>query len=161
MGAAASLAMARRCRRPHPRVLALTIASGALASCASGRALTPRAVDCPEPPSMQPVVPSTMERELAAAGLDPGHLPAFEEIRPKELRRVMSTFTRSLGVPCTGCHDASDYRLPTSAKRITIQMWNQMSRPYSVEHKPLFSDSSHHGQPPFLDRRDNKPYSPY
>ncbi len=161
MSAIALFAMGRRSRRHHHRMLALTIASGVLASCASGRALTPRAVDCPEPPSMQPVVPSTMEGELAAAGLDPGHLPAFEEIRPKELRRVMSTFTRSLGVPCTGCHDASDYRLPTWAKRITIQMWNQMTRPYSVEHKPLFCDSCHHGQARFLDRRDKKTVSAY
>jgi hypothetical protein len=94
-------------------------------------------------------------------GLDPLHLPPFEELSPKDRRRLMATFTRSLRYACTSCHDKDDYRLTTRQKEVSIRMWNEFTRPYSLSQGPVFCDSCHRGQGTYLDRRDKKAVSNY
>lgn len=141
-------------------LLLLLAASASVAACApkSGTRLARRA-DAPPPPQpaalMAPVTPSTLEGDLRAQGLDPLALPRFEELTPRQLRGVMSTFTRSLGLACTDCHDRTDYRTSTRAKRATVQMWNELTRPYRLaEGGAVYCDSCHHGAPVTLDRGD-------
>jgi hypothetical protein len=143
--------------------LILLLIAGALASCASGASLSPRPDSAypPAEPRMQPLAPSTMAGDLLALGLDPMRLPLFEDLSPKQRRRLMSTFSRSLGFACTTCHQRDDYRLPTREKSIAVRMWNEFTRPYSAGENPVFCDSCHRGQGMYLDRRDKKAVSRY
>lgn len=165
-GALAILLVRSRGRR-QPRggrwSLALLLACGAGAGCASGARLSPRSTIDPPivSPRMVPVEKSSMADELRAIKLDPMRLPVFGELLPDQRRRVMSLFTRSLGFTCTNCHATADYLLPTRAKAVTIQMWNEFTRPYSLAKEALFCDSCHHGEGNFLDRRNKNTVSQY
>ena len=102
-----------------------------------------------------------MAGELRAMQLDPANLPRFEQLSSVKKRRLMCTFTRSLGIGCTGCHDASDYRAPTREKSLTVQMWNDFTRPYALQNGALFCDSCHQGLDRYLDRGDFAATSSY
>jgi MYXO-CTERM domain-containing protein len=142
--------------------VAIVIAStGLMGACGlprSGAALAPRGEATRETaPRMMTTAPSTMANELRAVGLDPENLPPFAELTPRQLHRVMSTFTRSLGFACTDCHDPNDHRVPTRMKAITVQMWNEFTRPYVMEGRgAAYCDSCHQGQARFLERSDRK-----
>jgi len=154
--------LARRLRRSFRAgwllLVALTLAAGLGAGCASGNALAPRPPGghASRAPQMRPVVASQMADELRAMQLDPANLPLFEQLSSWKKRRLMSTFTRALGIGCTGCHDASDYRAPTKEQAITVQMWNEFTRPYTVRGGTLFCDSCHQGSDRYLDRHDSE-----
>jgi|GEM_PF-1954611 len=163
LGAGALVALlARRSRRRFRDgwllALALTLAACLGAGCASGTALAPRPPGghASHAPQMRPVVASQMADELRAMQLDPANLPVFDQLSSWKKRRLMSTFTRALGMGCTGCHDASDYRAPTKEQAITVQMWNEFTRPYAVQGGTLFCDSCHQGSDRYLDRHDSK-----
>lgn len=155
MATIVAAAIARRRAVSHG-LLVVALASGALTACASGASLAPRPHEMRQvhPPKMPPIAPSKMSAELRAAGLDPQNLPAFEALTPKQLRRVMGTFTRSLGFACTDCHNANDARASTPTKVIAVHMWNEFVRPYALENGAVYCDSCHQGQGHTLDRRD-------
>jgi hypothetical protein len=163
-------AIARRRRIAHANlqhaVLIAAVLAAAVGGCAlprSGAALAPRSGRGPStPPRMAPLQVSAMDADLRAADLDPSNLPAFEALTPRQVRRVMSTFTRSLGYACTDCHEQQDYRAPTRAKRIAARMWNEMVRPNAFEgNGAVYCDSCHQGQGQFLDRSDKKAVAAY
>lgn len=152
-------------RAPHA-MLSAAVLVAIVTGCAlprSGAALAPRSGSTPaSPPKMAALMPSTMDADLRTAGLDPAHLPPFEELTPRQLRRVMSTFSRSLGYACTDCHEQQDYRAPTRAKRIAARMWNDMVRPNVLEGGGLlYCDSCHQGQGQILERSDKAAIATY
>lgn len=151
----------RRGSRPvrvGPGALVVGLVLGGSAACASGEALSPRgaAARAPSPPRMQPLAQTAFSDELRGLGLDPLALPRFEQLTPVQVRRMMSLFTRSLGVACTECHDANDPNAPTRSKRMAVRMWNEMMREQSSTLGLLFCDSCHGGQAKFLVRGDHE-----
>ncbi len=115
----------------------------------------------PPPPAaggepMKPIAPSAMASDLETIGLDPGHLPPLDKLAPDKLRKVMRTFTRSLGFRCTDCH-LDDYAAPTPRKTITRHMWDELTRPLAFQDGALlYCDSCHQGRPKLLDRGNAK-----
>lgn len=121
---------------------------------------------------MKPIAPSAMLAELAAIGLEPAALPPLAELEPDKLRRVMRTFTRSLGAVCADCHVENDFAAPTPRKNVAAKMWDQYVRGLSLTSgggapdsplspltplSPLYCDSCHAGRiTPLLDRHDGK-----
>lgn len=98
-------------------------------------------------------VPSKLDARLREIGLDPAALPPLGRLAPKQLRDVMSTFTKSLGVTCKHCHDGTDFRAPTENKRIATHMWNDFVRGLvQADGAPLYCDSCHDGRAKMLDR---------
>ena len=115
---------------------------------------------------MKPIAPSAMLAELSAIGLDPAALPPLAQLEPDKLRRVMRTFTRSLGAVCADCHVENDFAAPTPRKNVAAKMWDQYVRGLSLTAgggapdsplAPLYCDSCHAGRiTPLLDRHDGK-----
>ena len=99
--------------------------------------------------------PATAMRDaLAAAGLDPGALPPFDQLAPAQLGAVMDTFTRALGVGCGDCH-AGDPSVATARTRIAKKMWDRLARSLvRRDGGALYCDSCHAGRATFLDRSD-------
>ena len=107
-------------------------------------------------PAQLPVA-TAMEADLKELGLDPKALPPLGKLEASTLRKVMRTFTRSLGVPCAACHDVKDFRAPTPKKTIATHMWNDFARGLAMrDGSPLYCDSCHGGKATFLDRSDRK-----
>jgi len=145
-------------------LLGICVAGAASAACASGASLAPRSElrSASLPQQMRPLAATAFEADLRGADLDPAKLPPFESLAPWQVRRVMSTFTRSLGLACTDCHDRQDHRASTRAKVVTVRMWNEMTRAYALEAGgAIFCDSCHQGQGRFLDRSDKKAIASY
>jgi hypothetical protein len=102
---------------------------------------------------------SAMAADLQAIGLDLKALPQLEKMEPDKLRKVMKTFTKALGVKCTGCH-ASDYKAVTPMKKIAQHMWDDFTRNLAMENgTPMYCDSCHQGRAKILDRHDKKALS--
>ena len=130
----------------------------------SGSAPAPPAPDgataqkpSPTPPSPRPppIKETAMAVDLLEIGLDPAALPPLNKLSPDQLRKVMKTFTRSLGVTCNGCHDTRDFRAPTRNKKIATHMWNDFTRVLATtDNKAVYCDSCHGGQKALLDRKD-------
>jgi hypothetical protein len=100
-------------------------------------------------------VPSTLVASLQAAGLDPAHLPALEDVPDDQVDAVMKTFTKALGVKCKDCHQTPDFAKETTNKRIARKMWDQLVRGMTMaDGSPLYCDSCHQGKATFLDRSD-------
>ena len=102
-----------------------------------------------------------MAGELQAIGLDPENLPPLDRLEPAQLRKVMKSFSKSLGLACHDCHVENDFALPTPRKLIAQKMWDRWVRPLSLvtadtAHgaKLLYCDSCHQGRALILDRRD-------
>jgi len=154
-------------RAPEALIFVALISATGLAACApswSGAGLARRsdAESTAVTPRMAAVKATAFEAELRKIGLDPRALPPFEELRPVQVRRLMSTFTRSLGFACTDCHDRGDYSDHTStrAKHLTVRMWNDMTRGYTLAGVgAVFCDSCHQGQGKFLARTDRSAIS--
>ena len=105
---------------------------------------------------MKAIVASALGRDLEAIGIDPKHLPPLEKLEPDKLRKVMRTFTRSLGFRCTDCH-LDDFAAPTPRKMIARRMWDDITRGLAFQDgAPLYCDSCHQGRPNLLDRSDEK-----
>jgi hypothetical protein len=104
---------------------------------------------------------SGMAADLKALGLDAKALPPLAELDPGTLRKVMRTFTKSLGAQCTDCHQENDYRAPTPRKNIAAKMWDRFARELTLEDgSALYCDSCHHGRmTPLLDRHNAKALS--
>lgn len=104
---------------------------------------------------MAPVVATKMGARLAEVGLDVRHLPPLERLTPEQRRRVMSTFSDSLGIPCTGCHNENDFRSDTRRKRVAKRMYNEIARLLVLEDgEAVYCDGCHQGKEFSLDRRD-------
>lgn len=101
-----------------------------------------------------------MDADLKAIGLDPKSLPPLGKMEPEKLRKVMKTFTKSLGVQCKICHNGDDFRAPTPNKKVAEKMWDHFVRDLAMEDgSGLYCDSCHNGQMHFLDRHDKKALS--
>ncbi len=114
-----------------------------------------------EPPKaavvMKPITKSAMAADLIAIGLDPKKLPPIEKLEPEKLRKVMKTFTKALGVQCSACHNADDFKAATPKKKIAAHMWNDLSRGLAMaDGSPLYCDSCHQGRMETLDHKDKK-----
>jgi len=106
---------------------------------------------------MKPIAASTMATDLQNLGLDLKSLPALEKMEPAKLRKVMRTFTKSLGAKCSDCHNESDYAAMTPMKKVALHMWNDFVRSLALENgNALYCDSCHQGRMKFLDRHDKK-----
>lgn len=123
----------------------------------AGAAGPPRAVG-----AMAPVRASRMGDRLAEVGLDIRHLPPLERLTPEQRRKVMGTFTDSLGVPCTGCHNEDNFRADTRRKRVAKRMYNEMARLLVLEDgEAVYCDGCHQGKETVLDRRDKAKVSAF
>jgi hypothetical protein len=139
-----------------PEPSAPPVASGTAAPPASGSVAPP----VKPPVVMKPIVPSAMAADLAAIGLDPKKLPPLDKIEPQKLRKVMKTFTKALGVQCSACHDADDFKAATPKKAVATRMWNDFSRGLTfADGSPLYCDSCHQGRMESLDHADKKALS--
>ena len=101
---------------------------------------------------MRTVAPSEMGAALKELGLDPLALPPLNKIPPDKIRKVMGTFTKTLGTKCSGCHDEDDFKKPTPNKKIAARMWNEYVRGYTIEGGAVYCDSCHGGKKEFLVR---------
>ena len=99
---------------------------------------------------------SKMGDKLAALGLDPKALPAFDKLTPDQKRKVMPLFKQSLGfAECTGCHVEGDFKKVTKKMKIAEGMWDH----FAVQLKQdggglLFCDSCHGGDEHILDKKN-------
>jgi hypothetical protein len=131
------------------------IAGVALGACAEPAPHVARSIPLASTSAGAKVTRSAMEPDLRALNLDPKRLPPFDALSPRQLRGIMSTFTRSLGFACIDCHGANGARVDAKTRAVTAGMWDQMTRRFSFDDgSPVYCDSCHHGQPTFLDRRD-------
>jgi hypothetical protein len=124
----------------------------------SGTAVTPPPAAGP----MKNIKGSAMADELKALGFDLKKLPPLgqNKIEADKLRKLMQTFKKALGVECTACHDANDFRLPTPNKKVATHMWNDWVKGYAMEDgSPVYCDSCHQGSMKFLDKHDKKALS--
>ena len=134
-----------------------TGAAGGSGDAGASTAATPPA---PATGPMNAIKVSAMEADLKTLGLDVKKLPPLNKLEPEKLRQVMKLFTKSLGVQCTGCHDANDFRAPTPNKKVASHMWNDWVRGFAMEDGgALYCDSCHQGHMKFLDRHDKKALS--
>jgi hypothetical protein len=99
-------------------------------------------------------VATTMADQLTSLGLDLQHMPDLHSLDGDTRDEVMQTFTRALGVRCSGCHDTSDFAKPTPQKKIATNMWNQFVRNLALKDGsgPVYCDSCHQGKAKFLNR---------
>lgn len=110
--------------------------------------------------AMKAIAASTMGDDLKALGLDPKNLPPLNKVPPDKMRPLMMTFKKALGVECTGCHDAGNFKAPTPHKKVAAKMWDQMVRGLAMEDgSVLYCDSCHGGRMQYLDRHDKKALS--
>ena len=100
-------------------------------------------------------VPSALAGQLQTAGLDLHALPSLDTLTPKQLHTVMESFTKALGVSCTGCHVQNDFAAATPRKNVARRMWTDiLGRLQLADGAPLYCDSCHQGNTTFLDRSD-------
>jgi hypothetical protein len=159
--AAATVLRRRRSGRGAAMLIAVVVFASATAACVpkSGAALATRSdaeTHAARIPRMPPVEATMMRAELRAVGLDPANLPRFEALSSRQRRRLMGTFVRSLGLACNDCHDRADWQAPTRTKVVTVEMWNELTRPFAMAGGAVYCDSCHHGEARLLDRTDKK-----
>lgn len=135
---------------PHASALPSTSASANVAGGPRG------------PGPMGGVKPTQMGARLAEVGLDVRHLPPLERLTPEQRRKVMGTFSDSLGIPCTGCHNEGDFRADTRRKRVAKRMYNEIARLLVLEDgEAVYCDGCHQGKEFSLDRRDKAKLADY
>ncbi len=112
------------------------------------------------PPPMAGIRASQMAGDLQAAGVDLKKLPRdLGKLEPVKLRKVMNTFTKSLGVQCNKCH-LDDFKAPTPMKKVAARMWSDFVVGLQTEDgSPLYCDSCHQGKPEYLAKGDKKALS--
>lgn len=106
--------------------------------------------------STQLVKPSTMVADLTAMGLDLKNLPPLDKLKPEQMRKVMTTFTKALGWQCKDCHGTGKFEAPTPMKNVTTHMWNEFVKGITFDGGPLYCDSCHQGKAKYLDKSDKK-----
>ena len=125
-----------------------------------GAAVEPNGVYKPEHSvgvPLKPVAPSAMLAELQNLGLDPKTMTSLAKLDPKTQRKVMGTFTKSLGVKCTHCHDESNFEAATPMKKLTLRMWDDFVRGLAFDDgSAVYCDSCHQGSAKLIDRTDKK-----
>ena len=113
---------------------------------------------------MKPLVATQHAAALATLGLDPNALPEMDKLTPEQVRKVMSLFTKSLGVDCKFCHKSGDFKAPTEHKKLAERMWNEWvhgmklsdaTSPTAAQ-TPVFCDSCHQGSAEFLDKGNHE-----
>lgn len=116
------------------------------------------------------IVPSKLEADLKAAGLDPANLPDFEtliagfeatpgggEAVAEAAKPLMTLFATSLGLECKSCHSGPQYAVPVARRNVVAGMWNSFVRELRLKRGGLlFCDSCHQGKESFLVREDEK-----
>lgn len=113
----------------------------------------------PTPPPMNAIRGSTMQKDLEAIGLDVKKLPTLAKMDQVKKHKVMNTFTKALGVKCTGCH-TENFKAETPHKKVARKMWDQWVVGLAMEDGTLlYCDSCHQGHDEFLDKRDKKALS--
>ena len=156
-------------------VVGAVASAASLAACGGGTPQTAKGPEAPPSPTgsappatttmppplrtgeMKPIAASTMGDDLTKIGLDPKNLPALSAIAPDKLRQVMKTFNKALGVQCTACHAANDFRASTPNKRVAARMWSDYVRGLAMDDGSLlYCDSCHGGSSEFLDTHDEK-----
>ncbi len=144
---------------PHTLVIAISLGA-AVAACGRPRPVVSTPASTPawlsrEKLPMKEILPTRMEKDLGELGLDVRRLPPLERVDASKTLGVMKTFSEALGIPCTGCHDAADFKADTRRKRVAKRMWNEMVRVVAFEDgRPVYCDSCHQGRLYNLDRRD-------
>jgi hypothetical protein len=109
---------------------------------------------------MTSITATTMTADLQAIGLDAKTLPALDKLEPEKLRKVMRTFTKSLGMKCGDCHNESDFSAPTPMKKIATHMWDEYVTKLAMNAgDPIYCDTCHQGRRKILDRHDKKALS--
>jgi hypothetical protein len=169
LAVASSLAAAACGPAPEPSVPGVPSASASPSAAPALPSATPSAkpsasTDPVKPPAgpivMKPVVATAMTAELQAIGLDPKKLPPIEKLEPEKLRKVMKTFTKSLGVQCNACHNADDFKASTPNKKVASRMWNEFARGLAMaDGSAVYCDSCHQGRMHTLDKSDKKALS--
>lgn len=130
--------------------------ASAIPSGSASAAVSASASAAPALGHMKLPVGSQMAQDLTSLGLDPKNLPAMGKLEPDKLRKVMKLISRSLGVPCSGCH-LEDPSAATPRKRVAEKMWDEYLRGFTLaDGTPLFCDSCHQGAVVILDRTDKK-----
>ena len=108
----------------------------------------------------KPLVASSQGDNLKGIGLDPNALPTLDQLSPEQLRKVMGTFTKSLGVDCKFCHKGADFAAPTEHKKIAERMWNEWVHGVKLKsgsaETPMYCDSCHQGRAEFLDKTSHE-----
>jgi hypothetical protein len=111
---------------------------------------------------MKPIGPSAFAEDLEKLGIDPLKPPPLSKLSPDVVRKLMPTFSKSLGVKCEFCHDTNDFKAWTPHKRVASNMWNEFVVKTSLDGsggEALYCDSCHGGKAEFLDRHDKKALS--
>lgn len=138
-----------------PATTAPTTAPPASGSAATGTTPPPAAAG-----PMKNIGTSTMADDLKKLGIDPLKPPALNKLTPDQVRKVMPSFQKALGVKCDFCHDTNNFKAWTPKKKIASRMWNDFVAGMRLEDKsPLYCDSCHGGKAQFLDRHDKKALS--
>ena len=124
---------------------------------ASGSVATaPTAPAAPTGP-MRGITTSAMAEDLKKLGIDPLKPPPLNKLTPDTIRKLMPTFTRSLGVKCAACHDTNDFKAWTPKKKVAAKMWSEFVVGMQMDDgSPLYCDSCHGGKEEFLDTHDKK-----
>jgi len=141
-------------------VLAAVVALAGVSACARRPAAAPvvsgaEVIVDRSPGPMQLPIATRLGDDLKAIGLDPKDLPPLETLDAKTKRRLMTSFSESLGVPCNGCHAEGDFSVDTRRKRVAKRMYNELVRVLATTSgEAVFCDSCHQGAMFFLDRRD-------
>jgi len=114
-------------------------------------------------------VPSAFASDLAKLGLDPRHLPPLRELSPATIKKIMPSFSKSLGVTCEFCHNKNDFRQPTAHKRVAARMWDEFVVKLALNSRAeatagaqapvLYCDSCHGGKSEFLNTQNKKAVS--
>ena len=115
-------------------------------------------------PQAPDIVPSKLEGDLKAAGLDPANLPEFDALIASfegkgqdAAKPVMTLFATSLGLECKACHSGAKNAVPAARRNIVAGMWNKFVREMRLKQGGLlFCDSCHQGKDAFLVREDPK-----
>jgi Cytochrome c7 and related cytochrome c len=156
-------------RSPLILFLSLTLAASS-GACSSSDDSDEADGDTPSATLTQPIVASTLEADLAAAGVDVENPPDWEtlsqiwesklpegvEAFTEAATPVMTLFMKSLGIAdCKGCHSEGYYQVPAAKKNLVIGMWDQWVHELRLKDGGLlFCDSCHQGQEAFLRRDD-------
>jgi hypothetical protein len=104
----------------------------------------------------KPVTATAFAKDLADVGLDPKALPPLNKLNKDQLKKVMATFSKSLGWECKDCHGTKNFEAPHPMKKVAEHMWNDYLRGLSHSAGPLYCDSCHQGKAKYLDRSDKK-----
>ncbi len=103
---------------------------------------------------------SAFGADLERLGLDPHKLQPLSKLPPDVIRKLMPTFSKSLGVKCEFCHDKNNFKAWTPHKRVASKMWDEFVVKLALEDGgPLYCDSCHSGKSEFLERHDKKALS--